>query len=171
MTDRLSVYKMMILYMLNKVDYELSASQMSEFFMGQDYCNYFSFQESVTELTGSDFITAKSVRNSTYYSINESGRETLGYFGDDLSENIKADIDKYLKDNKIRLRSGSEILSDYKKTEQEQYAVSCSLKDNGEKLLEFVLYVDDEETAIRICDNWRNNSSTVYSDMMQSLLR
>ncbi|MBQ9828662.1 MAG: DUF4364 family protein [Lachnospiraceae bacterium] len=170
MTDRLSVYKMMILYMLNKVDYELSASQMSEFFMGQDYCNYFSFQESISELETTDFITPKTVRNSTYYSINESGRDTLEYFGSDLSDNIKADIDKYLKDNRIRLRSGSEILADYKKTEQEQYAVSCSLKDNGEKLLEFVIYVEDEETAIRICDGWRGKSSDVYSEIMRSLL-
>ncbi len=170
MTDRLSVYKMMILYMLNKVDYELSESQMSEFLMGRDYCNYFSFQESITELTNSGFITPKTVRNSTYYSIDQVGMETLSYFGNDLSENIKNDIDEYLADNKIKLRTRSEVLSDYKKNDRGKYEVSLSLTDNGIPAAAITLYVDDEKTAIHICDGWREKSSDVYSDLVYKLL-
>ena len=42
--DTLMLYKLMVLYMLNKVDFPLTNSQISEFILDKGYTNYFSLQ-------------------------------------------------------------------------------------------------------------------------------
>ena len=41
MTDALTLYKLIILYMLDKVDFPLTNSQLSEFILDKGYTDYF----------------------------------------------------------------------------------------------------------------------------------
>ena len=44
MTETLTLYKLMILYMLNEIDFPLTTSQISEFLLGKGYTTYFKLQ-------------------------------------------------------------------------------------------------------------------------------
>ena len=59
MTDTLTTYKLIILYMLKKVDFPLTNSQLSEFFLDKGYTNYFTLQQVITELSEAEFCTLK----------------------------------------------------------------------------------------------------------------
>ena len=48
MAEPLTLYKLMILYLLKKVNYPLSNGQMSEFFVSKSYTDYFTFQMVIT---------------------------------------------------------------------------------------------------------------------------
>ena len=48
--DTLMLYKLMVLYMLNKVDFPLTNSQISEFILDREYTNYFHLQQALSEL-------------------------------------------------------------------------------------------------------------------------
>ena len=52
MTDALTTYKLIILYMLEKVDFPLTNSQVSEFILDKGYTTYFTLQRAINELTG-----------------------------------------------------------------------------------------------------------------------
>ena len=49
--DTLMLYKLMVLYMLNKVDFPLTNSQISEFILDKGYTNYFTLQQALHDLS------------------------------------------------------------------------------------------------------------------------
>ncbi|MBR0086019.1 MAG: DUF4364 family protein [Lachnospiraceae bacterium] len=169
--NTLSIYKMMILYMLDRVDFELSTSQLSEFIVGKGYTNFFNFQQALNELEGKAFVRSRSIRNASHYKIEKSGRDTLKYFGDDLSEAIKREIDDYLISNELSLRKQSENVADYYRERAGHYIVTCSAKDHGEPIINMTLNVEDEDMAIAMCDNWQRKYADLYSYIIHELIR
>ena len=96
MTEVLKLYKLIILYMLNKVDFPLTNSQLSEFILNEGYTTYFKLQQAISELINSGFIREESTHSRTFYHLTEEGAETIRYFKNDISPAIKSDIDKFL---------------------------------------------------------------------------
>ena len=78
--DTLMLYKLMILYMLNKVDFPLTNSQISEFILDRDYTDYFQLQKVLSELVETELLRKRTISNSSYYEITEEGKKTLSYF-------------------------------------------------------------------------------------------
>ena len=56
MSETFTLYKLIILYMLNKVDFPLTTSQISEFVLDKGYTTYVKLQEAISELTQSELI-------------------------------------------------------------------------------------------------------------------
>ena len=48
MTQSFKLYKLIILYMLNKVDFPLTNSQISEFILDEGYTTYFNLQQAIS---------------------------------------------------------------------------------------------------------------------------
>ena len=48
--EQLTLYKLMILYLIEKVDFPLSNSQISEFILDKGYTNYFTVQLSLIHI-------------------------------------------------------------------------------------------------------------------------
>lgn len=68
--DTLMLYKLMILYMLNKVDFPLTNSQISEFILDKGYTNYFTLQQALHDLSDTELIRTEHIHNNSYYSMN-----------------------------------------------------------------------------------------------------
>ena len=49
MTETFTLYKLIVLYMLEKVDFPLTTSQISEFILDKGYTTYFNLQETLSE--------------------------------------------------------------------------------------------------------------------------
>ena len=45
-----SLYKLIVLYMLKKVNFPLTNAQISDFILGQEYTSYFHLQQVLTEI-------------------------------------------------------------------------------------------------------------------------
>ena len=56
MAEPFTLYKLIILYMLEKVDFPLTNSQISEFILDKGYTTYFKLQRAIAELNESGFI-------------------------------------------------------------------------------------------------------------------
>lgn len=61
-TDSTTLYKLMILYMLSKVNFPLSNTQLSSFMLDKQYTDYFTFQETINSLVEDGFIEATRIR-------------------------------------------------------------------------------------------------------------
>ena len=64
-----TLYKLMILYMLSKVNFPLTNSQMSTFMLEKQYTDYFTFQETINSLVADSFIKRSNYQNNTQYLI------------------------------------------------------------------------------------------------------
>ena len=82
MAEPFTIYKLTILYMLNKAGFPLSNTQISNFFLDQEYTDYFRVQEVLGDLVDTELIQARSTHSNTQYSITAAGKETLGFFKD-----------------------------------------------------------------------------------------
>lgn len=54
-----TLYKMIILYMLEKVSFPLSNSQITNFFLDREYTTYFHVQQTIHDLMESNLIKEK----------------------------------------------------------------------------------------------------------------
>ena len=106
MASTFKLYKLIILYMLNKVDFPLTNSQISEFILDEGYTTYFKLQQALAELAESGFIREESTHSRTFYHLTEEGRETLHFFKNDISTAIQEDIDSFLKEKNYELKNG-----------------------------------------------------------------
>ena len=64
MSEPFTLYKLIILYMLQKVDFPLTNSQISEFILDRGYTTYFTLQSVLSELAESDMIRQEIGRAS-----------------------------------------------------------------------------------------------------------
>jgi len=168
-TEVLTLYKLMVLYMLNKVNFPLTNAQISDFILGRQYTNYFSLQRVLSELLEIGLISTKTVRNATYYHLTSQGEETLGFFENKISDSIKEDIDTYLLENKYELRNEVGTIADYYESSNKDYIVHCQVKEGRSILIELNISVPTEEHAELLCSNWRNSSQDIYSYIMNTL--
>ncbi len=170
MTEPFKICKIIILYMLDQVDFPLTTSQFSDFILNEEYTNYFTLQQSISELVDSGFIRPENAHAKTYYHLTDEGRESLGYFKDDISPEILADVDRYLADKKYELKDESSIKADFYQTGDEEYEVRCQVLERGAPLIDLTFKVPDEETAASAADNWEKKNQELYALIMEKLL-
>ena len=91
--DAITVYKLIVLYMLNRVNFKLTKTQVDDFILEKEYTNYLTLQQVIAELIDTSLIIAKTIRNRTLLSITDEGKNTLSFFKNRLSDAIKDDID------------------------------------------------------------------------------
>lgn len=163
------LYKLIILYMLDRVDFTLTHSQISNFVLDKRYTNWWTLQESIHELIDSEFVHVSTIRNSSHYKITDKGEEALSLFENRIPHAIKQDILDFFEKQKINLKNESEIFSDYEINEMNEYTVTCIIKDRKETLIDLKLNVPTKADAIAICDNWRGKSTLVYDFLINQL--
>lgn len=167
--DPLTLYKLIVLYMLNRVTFPLTTAQVSDFILEKEYTSFLTLQQVINELTDAGMISAQSIRNRTHLAITKEGRETLHYFENRVSDAIKKDIDSYLRENEFTLRNEVSILGDYYKSTSGEYEAHLVAKDRGINLMDITLSVPTEEVASAICDNWQKKNQEIYKFLIQEL--
>lgn len=170
MSDSLTLYKMILLYTLSRVDFTLSNAQLCDFLLEKNYTDYFTIQQAISELVDSKLIVVESVNNTSFYRITEEGSMTLEYFGNRVSTGTKEDIDAYLKANRMKLRSESDVVAVCYETSTGEYAAHCQVRDGKNSVIELTLTVPAEEQAAAICANWKQKNQAIYAYLMDELL-
>lgn len=165
-----ALYKLIVLYILKKVEFPLTNSQISAFILEEQYTDYFTLQETLADMVESKLLDTEIIRTSTHYSLTELGTETLEYFGHQISKAIQDDVEKYLKKNKIQLRNENSVIADYHKNEAGDFTVRFQVKEKEEYVIDLSLNVPLEQQAIIMCDNWRKKNVEIYKYLMKELM-
>jgi len=171
MAEPFTIYKLTILYMLSKAGFPLTNTQISNFFLDQEYTDYFRVQEVLGDLVDTDLILPESTHSNTQYTLTAAGKETLDFFKDKLNKEIEADVQKFFEKNQLEFRRENAILADYYKTTNQKYAVRCQVRSDGNSLIDLTLTVSAKEQAEAICKNWKTQNEDVYAYLMDLLLK
>lgn len=167
--DPLTLYKLIVLYMLNRVTFPLTTAQISDFILEKEYTTFLTLQQVISELTDAGLVSSQSIRNRTHLTITEEGRETLIFFENRISDGIKADINAYLRENEFAMRNEVSVQGDYYKSTSGEYEAHLVAKDRGINLVDLTLSVPTEEIAASICDNWQTKNESIYQHLIQEL--
>ncbi len=170
LTAPITLYKLMTLYMLKQVNFPLTNSQLTSFFLDHEYTTYFVLQQALNELLEAGLLKKEASHNSTRYEITKEGEETLSFFGKNISASIVEDMDRYLKENRFRLRNEVSTIADYYKSTNQDYTVHCEVREGRSPLIEINLSVPDKEQAEAMCSKWKDRNQEIYAFIMKSLM-
>ena len=62
LSDPITLYKLMILYMLDHVNFPLTNSQLTDFFLDHEYTTYFTLQQALNELLEAGYLKENKFR-------------------------------------------------------------------------------------------------------------
>lgn len=167
--DPLTLYKLIVLYMLNRVSFPMTTAQISDFILDREYTNFLTLQQVINELTDANMISSETIRNRTHLAITDEGRDTLNFFQNRISDAIKQEINTYFRENEFSLRNEVSVLGDYYKSTSGEYEAHLVAKDRGIRVVDVTLSVPDEATAAAICDNWQKKNQNIYQYLIQQL--
>jgi hypothetical protein len=167
--EGLFLYKLIVLFMLDRTSYTMTNSMISNFVVGKEYTSVFNLHETLSELIDQDFISTDTIRDTIHYHITDTGEEALSLFENRLPYAIKQDILDYLAAEKINVKNESEIYADYFYNDVNWYTVECVIKDRKETLLNVKFDVPTKSQAETICNNWRGKSSSIYEYLIKEL--
>lgn len=167
--DPLTLYKLIVLYMLERVDFPLTKAQVGDFILEKEYTTFLTLQQAISELIDADMIKAKSIRNRTHLEITDEGRETLEFFSNRISTQIKEEINAYFVENKFQLKNEVSIISNYYKSTSGEYEANLIIKEKKINLVNLTMSVPTEEMAASICEKWEAASQEVYGFLVDKL--
>ena len=159
MAETYTLYKLIVLYMLDKVDFPLTTSQISEFILDKGYTSYFRLQETLSELGDSGLIRAETTHNRTLY-----------FFANKISPAIQQDINDFLREKQYDLKEEASVKSDYYLNTNREFEVRCQIVENGFSLIDLKLTVPTEKEAESIAANWSRQSQEIYTLLLSKLL-
>lgn len=167
--EPLTLYKLIVLYILNKVSFPLSIAQISDLVLEKEYTSFLTLQQVINELTQTGLVTAKTLVNRTHLQITAEGRSTLSYFENRISDVIKSEIEDYLRKNELEMRNESSIQSNYYRTVNGEFETDLVAVDKDVNLVTIRLTVPTEELALSICDNWQKRNREIYQYLTTEL--
>lgn len=167
--EPLTLYKLIVLYLLNKVSFPLTTAQISDFILEKEYTNFLTLQQVLNELAETGLVDTKTVLNRTRLYITQEGRDTLSYFENRISDAIKADVHEYLLANELELRDESSIRSNYYKAVSGEFEAELTAYDEDVNLVTIKLSVPTEDLAASICDNWQKKNKEIYQYLTSQL--
>ncbi len=170
MADTLTLYKLIVLKMLEQADSPLTNSQISEFILEKEYTNYFTLQQVLSEMEETNLVTVTSNHRTSLYHMTDAGRNTLEFFGNQVSDAICKDIENYLKEHNVEIRDALSTTSDYFRGNNGDYLVHCRVKEQHSTLIDLTLSVPTEKQAITMCNHWKEKSQEIYAYVMGQLL-
>ena len=170
MSEAFTLYKLIIMYMLSKVDFPLTNAQISEFILDKGYTTYFKLQQALAELCESELIREETTHNRTLYHLTEDGAESIQFFKNKISKAIQEDIDIFLKEKNYELKNETAIKADYYKNTAGEYSVRCQVLEQQEPLIDLTLSVPSKAEAEKIAANWQKKNHSIYAWLMAQLL-
>jgi predicted transcriptional regulator len=166
-TSELAENKLLLLYIINKLDMPVSNSDITQIVLENNLINYFSLQQYLSELIESGFLNDLKEDRKHTLSINTKGREVLQFFTSRIPEKKKTIIDSYLEVHLPNIKSKLEVLCEYEPLKDDSFIVSLKLMNKNGLLMELKLPAASNTEARKICSCWKENSNDIFKNIMK----
>ena len=170
MATPFTVYKLIILYMLRNSSSPITNSEISEFILDREYTNYFHLQQALSELEETELIEKRTISNTSYYYLTEDGKNTLTYFENDISQDIRTEVLQYLAARGASTKNQVKAPADYYINNQGEYVVHLQLLQKGASVIDLSLAAPSLSAAKAICRQWPKKYEEIYAKIMEGLL-
>ena len=159
--------KILILYVMARVDVPVDAQTVYEFCYQDDALSYFDVQESIPQMVASGHLEALP---EDRYLITQKGRVAEEFTSDSLPytvcERARCAVENYNQELKRSQYLRSEII----RKEDGEYLVDMELYDMRGQLMRLSLTAPSVQQARRLENAYRKNAELVYQSVMIGLL-
>lgn len=167
-TVELAENKLLLLYIVSKLDFPVSNAQITDLILENNLMNYFTLQQYIDELVTSDFLACGNINGNKLF-ITEKGKDVLELFIHRIAPDKKEKVDAYLKNNSIIIKSGLEVTADYTVSENNDFIVKLKAVEKEQLLIEIKLSMPSGKQAENLCEKWKNNYFELYKKINEIL--
>lgn len=169
-TKELAEHKLILLYILDKVDFPLTNSDITQIILENNHMNYFYIQQYLSELNKANLINIIKKDNNDYYELSELGRKTLIYFMQRIPKKTKELINEKFEEKIEKRRKETQIIGDYYKKSESEYICNLKVIENEITLFNLSLNVVSSKQAKLICTNWKKNPHDIYKKIFDIII-
>ncbi len=170
-TRELAENKVILLYLIEKLNMPVSNPQVTKIVLENKFMNYFFLQQYLNELCESNFLSSSQTDGKTIYSITTGGRQTLDYFLDIVPAGIKSRIDNAIILLRKNIKNETLITADFTPESENEYIISCGVHEDNFSLIDLKVMVGTRNDARTICENWKKHSQAIYAEIIESLTK
>lgn len=170
MKEGLAENKVLILYLLNKLQDGIKSDNLYKIVSSANNMNYFDFQELLTDLIESNFVGSFTQDEDIIIKITSDGQNTLSLTKSLLSGILKLKADTIFKDELLNIAEQSSIITEYIPKDEKNYTVKCRIVEKNETIFEVSTFAGSRDRAKQISDNWKNNANDLYPKIIDLLL-
>ena len=164
------LYKLIILYILDHMNFPITNTELTRFILEKEYANYITIQQTLEDLIEDKYVEVEHTHNSYLYRITPEGRETLSFFYTKISVAIRDDIDAYLSEKEYQLREMVASTADYYESKKNEFVVELRVVERDSELVHINLLVTSAAEADTICSHWKECSADVYGYLISTLM-
>lgn len=172
MTSPLSVYKLIILYLLDRTD-GITKAQISGFLLENGYVNLLSLVQTYAEIEEQGLVRSENrdenADDRTFLYITDAGRETLNFFIRDLNGDIRKQADEFLRTSGRDIRDEENLSYRYFRRTDGSYQVELSVCERSTPIVGITLCVPDRKSAETAVVRWKEKNEEIYRDLIEKL--
>ena len=167
--------KLLILYLINRMELSMSRAQITDFVISKDFMNHFLLEETLADMTDQGLLdftqeNAQDVK-TTRYTISNEGITSLEFFEEHIPKPVRKLIDQYVIENRGKVKRDYEVSATYfPNIEHNDFQVKCGVYEDRRVLLELSISVDTREQAKILQNNWHGDASGLYQRIMDALI-
>jgi len=165
----LAINKLIILYILNKLNKPTTNSQLTQIILENNLINYFALQQYISELINTGFINTITDNKKQYLIISNKGIDTLNFFLNRIPDSKIEQLDDYFE-NKNESTQKIEPLTEYMPV-KDGFEVTLILKKGIKNLIEIKLPAKTMEAIETIRNNWKENSQEIYNNLIEKITK
>lgn len=162
--------KLLLIYILKQIKLPISKNQLTEIVLKNNFINYFTLQEYISELISANFISYSDIDGKHRLTVTSKGDKVLNMFSNRVSETKKTLIDAYIKSNITNIRKEISLTANYTLANNDSFTVNLKATENDITLIDLKLNVVSNKQARDLCLKWKNNSSELYTKIIKVLI-
>lgn len=163
--------KVLILYILNLINDDISEDNLFEIITSINDINYFYFKQVLTDLIDSKLVGSYTKEAEQVIKITSKGKEAYILTKDVLPGIMKLKADNIFKKEFNSIKENSSIISEFTPKNENDYIIKCKIVENNETVFEVKTCAGSRQRAKRIVDNWNKNANLIYPEILNLLLK
>ncbi len=163
--------KVLILYILNLIDGNFRQDDLFKIITSINNINYFYFKQVLTDLIDSNLVGSFTKEEEAFIKITSKGKNAYQLTKDVLPGIMKLKADHIFAKEFSAIEEESSVIAEFTPKNENEYTIKCKIVENNETLFEVKTFAGSRNMAKRIVDNWKQNATTIYPQILNLLLQ
>lgn len=162
--------KVLILYILDKLNKDITNDGLFKIISSVNGINYFYFQQILTDLVDSKLVGTYTKDDENVFKITSEGKNNFSLTKEVLPGIMKLKADNIFKKELYEIEEASSVSAEYIPKNEKDFIVKCKIVENNETIFEIKTFAGSNDRAKRIIDNWNTHATTLYPQILNLLL-
>ena len=167
--EKIADNKLLILYILQKVNHSISYKELLELVISISDMNYFDFQQLLQDLLDDKFIIKYINNDEEMIELTNEGINALNLTIDMLPGIIKLKVDSSFKEQYNKIKDELSVYARYTPISETNFTVTCKIIENNQTIFNIETFAASREQAKSIVNNWNKNAEKIYPTILTIL--